>query len=59
MAKRPATVRHTLARRLAPVLIVAAFGITAAACGSSGGSTSGGGTNNTTPTTSSHSGEWP
>ena len=56
MKKRPLNVRHKLARRLAPIVIVAGFGIATAACGSSGGSTSGGQPNNSTPTTSGHSG---
>ena len=57
MTHRVPIVHLKIARRLAPIAIVAIFGVAAAACGSSGGASTGGQPNTTTPTTTAgHSG---
>jgi uncharacterized membrane protein YgcG len=54
MINRTATAHRKIARRLAPVAIVAILGIVTAACGSSSGGSTTGGQSHTT--TSGHSG---
>jgi len=51
MQNRSHVIHGTIARRIAPLAIVAAFGLAAAACGSSSGGVSPGGQPNA-PTTS-------
>jgi hypothetical protein len=56
MNDRVQSMHRKLARRLAPIAIVAIFGVTAAACGSSGGGSTSGPSNTKTTSGSSGSG---